>query len=310
MMKQVAQSTLSCDAQQALDHYHQHLVYEVDLSQATIRNYLGDVRLFIAWCERRWCQNVEVQAAFSPERVSTPLITAYRDDLKECQQRKPATINRYLISLKRYFSWAADTERIRRNPARVVKLVEETTSAPRHLSNEEEEVLIAAVEAGKNLRDYTLVVLMLHTGLRAGEVCQLKWGDVTCRKRSGSVKVWGKGNKYRQVPLNVTVRKALQTYATTIARDDDQYLFLSQRTKTHLTPRGLGFLITKYANKAGIKGIRAHDLRHRFGYRMAEKVPLHRLAQIMGHDSLDTTLIYIQGTEQDLQQAVEQIAWE
>jgi integrase/recombinase XerC len=43
---------------------------------------------------------------------------------------------------------------------------------------------------------------------------------------------------------------------------------------------------------------------------MAEKVPLHRLAQIMGHDSLDTTLIYIQGTEQDLQQAVEQIAWE
>jgi integrase/recombinase XerC len=43
---------------------------------------------------------------------------------------------------------------------------------------------------------------------------------------------------------------------------------------------------------------------------MAETVPLHRLAQIMGHDSLDTTLIYIRGTEHDLQQAVEQIAWE
>jgi integrase/recombinase XerC len=56
--------------------------------------------------------------------------------------------------------------------------------------------------------------------------------------------------------------------------------------------------------------LRPHDLRHRFGYRMAEKVPLHRLAQIMGHDSLDTTLIYIQGTQNDLQQAVETIAWE
>jgi integrase/recombinase XerD len=52
-----------------------------------------------------------------------------------------------------------------------------------------------------------------------------------------------------------------------------------------------------------------HDLRHRFGYRMAESVPLHHLAQIMGHDSLDTTTLYIQGTKHDLQQAVETIAW-
>ena len=52
-----------------------------------------------------------------------------------------------------------------------------------------------------------------------------------------------------------------------------------------------------------------HDLRHRFGYRMAEMVPLHRLAQIMGHDSLDSTTLYIRGNKQDLQQDVEQIAW-
>jgi integrase len=47
----------------------------------------------------------------------------------------------------------------------------------------------------------------------------------------------------------------------------------------------------------------------RFGYRMAAAVPLDRLAQIMGHDSLDTTMIYVQGTKQDLQQEVEKIAW-
>ncbi len=50
-------------------------------------------------------------------------------------------------------------------------------------------------------------------------------------------------------------------------------------------------------------------LRHRFGYRMAALVPLHRLAQIMGHDSLDTTMLYVQGTKQDVQQEVEKIAW-
>ncbi len=55
--------------------------------------------------------------------------------------------------------------------------------------------------------------------------------------------------------------------------------------------------------------ISPHDLRHRFGYRMAESVPLHRLAQIMGHDSLDTMLLYIRGSRRDLQREVEKIAW-
>jgi integrase/recombinase XerD len=88
------------------------------------------------------------------------------------------------------------------------------------------------------------------------------------------------------------------------------YVFASQRTKTQLTPRGIGFLIAKYANQAHVENLRAHDLRHRFGYRMVERVPLHRLAQIMGHDSLDTTMLYVRGTQQDLQQAVETIAWQ
>ena len=51
-----------------------------------------------------------------------------------------------------------------------------------------------------------------------------------------------------------------------------------------------------------------HDLRHRVGYRMVVMVPLHRLVQIMGHASLDTTLIYVQGTKQDFHQEVETIA--
>jgi integrase len=58
-----------------------------------------------------------------------------------------------------------------------------------------------------------------------------------------------------------------------------------------------------------VEAVSPHDLRHRFGYRMAQCVPLHRLAQLMGHDSLDTTLIYVRGTRSDLQRDVETIAW-
>ena len=87
------------------------------------------------------------------------------------------------------------------------------------------------------------------------------------------------------------------------------YLFPSARTGTPLTERALGHLIAKYARQAQLTGVSPHTLRHRFGYRMAQTVPLHRLAQIMGHDSLDTTLLYIKGSASDLQHEVEKIAW-
>ncbi len=72
--------------------------------------------------------------------------------------------------------------------------------------------------------------------------------------------------------------------------------------------RALVYITSKYAGQARVADV-SQDLRHRFGYRMARTVPLHRLAQLMGHDSLDTTLRYVRGTQQDLQQAVETIAW-
>jgi len=83
----------------------------------------------------------------------------------------------------------------------------------------------------------------------------------------------------------------------------------AEKTGKALTERALGHLITKYTKLGQVLDVSPHDLRHCFGYRMAELVPLHRLAQIMGHDSLDTTLLSIQGTKQDLQQDVEKTAW-
>jgi integrase/recombinase XerC len=142
----------------------------------------------------------------------------------------------------------------------------------------------------------------------AHELCGLHLRDVTVGKRSGVLRVRGKRNKEREVPLNSTVRDALSLYLVTVAPDAPA-LFCSQKTGAMLTERALGYLIAKYARLAKVTDVSPHDLRHRFGYRMAATVPLHRLAQLMGHDSLDTTLIYVQATEQDLQQEVEKIAW-
>ncbi len=224
---------------------------------------------------------------------------------------KPNSVNRSLISLKRYFAWLLLTGQIKHNPAKVVKLVGEEVSSPRHLNDQEEQALVAVVTETGSLRDRAIIVLMLHTGLRARELCTLTRAQVRLGKRSGTIVVHGKRNKYREIPLNATARAALLAYDPSLQKP--QYsiapLFLSEKKHAQLTERGLGYVIKKYAERARVRDVSPHDLRHRFGYRMAQSVPLHRLAQLMGHDSLDTTMIYVQGTKQDLQQAVEHIAW-
>jgi len=150
---------------------------------------------------------------------------------------------------------------------------------------------------------------MLHTGLRAQEVCDLTLADIRLTKKDGWLTVQsGKRSKWREVPLNGTVRAALTEYVPR-RTGDSQYL-LPGRGGNRLTERALRLIVPRYAQAAGVSHLSPHDLRHRFGYRMAASgTPLQVLASLMGHDSLDTTMIYVRATRGDLQAAVERIAW-
>ena len=300
-MKRTAHPPLSHAGHEALALYEHWLREREDLTPASIRNYLSDLRHFIAWYEH-------VHDCFTAQEITTPALTRCRTYLQTAQRQKPASVNRSLISLKRYFGWVSQQHIITYDPSVAVKLVGQEESAPRHLDDQEEQALVAAATKAGNLRDRVHIVLLLHTGLRAREICRLRCDQVKLGKRSGFLEIVGKRNKYREVPLNATARKMLEEYLPTLPADT-VYLFPSGKTRDALSERALGYIVKKYARVAKLPDVSPHDLRHRFGYRMAESVPLHRLAQIMGHDSLDTTKLYIQGTKHDLQQAVETIAW-
>lgn len=307
-MRRIAHPSLSRPGQEALTSYEHWVREREDLTQASIRNYLSDLRHFIAWFEAEQEANANDEATFTPQAITTPALTRYRSYLQMIQRQKPASVNRSLISLKRYFGWVTQCHIITYDPSVAVKLVGQEESTPRHLDDQEEQALVAAVTKAGSLRDRVLIVLLLHTGLRAREVCRLRCDQVKLGKRSGFLEILGKRNKYREVPLNATARKVLEEYLATLPLDI-VFLFPSGKTKNALSERALGYIVKKYAGVAKLPDVSPHVLRHRFGYRMAESVPLHRLAQIMGHDSLDTTKLYIQGTKHDLQQAVETIAW-
>ncbi len=305
-MKRQANPLLSLAGEQALEQYEQALREQEDLTAASIRHYLSDLRHLIAWYENE--REATVHNCFTPQGITTPALTHYRTYLQTVQRQKPVSVNRSLISLKRYFGWATQQHLSTYDPSVAVKLVGQEEIAPHHLDDQEEQRLLAAVRSVGNLRDRVLLVLLLHTGLRVRELCRLRRDQVKLGKRSGFLEISGKRNTYREVPLNATARKMLEEYLPTLSADTVS-LFPLGKTKKALSERALGSIVKKYVHVAKLPDVSPHDLRHRFGYRMAESVPLHRLAQIMGHDSLDTTKLYIQGTKHDLQQAVETIAW-
>jgi integrase/recombinase XerC len=308
-MKRQANPQLSPSGEGALTEYEQTLHEQEDLAPASVRNYLSDVRHFIAWFEARVCANdSQDDCSFTLQAITIPTLTRYRTYLQIVQRQKPASVNRSLVSLKRYFSWALHSHLITYDPSAAVKLVGQEDAAPRHVDDQEEQALVAAVTKAGSLRDRVLIVLLLHTDLRARELCQLRRDQVKLGKRSGILEIIGKRKKYREVPLNATARNVLEEYLPTLSLES-VFVFPSGKTNTALSERALGYIVKKYASLAKLADVSPHDLRHRFGYRMAESVPLHRLSQIMGHDSLDTTKLYIQGTKHDLQQAVETIAW-
>lgn len=319
-MRRAGIPALSAAGQAVLLAYADHLQQQRDLRPATHRNYTSDLRQFAAWCEAIW-RETDAAATFTPAHLTTPTLTAYRAHLQAIGL-SPATINRHLVSLKRYCAWAHEQGLIAVDPGKPVKLVPRVPQPPRHLSDREEAALVAAVTAHGSARDRALVVTALHTGLRAEELCGLRRADITVNTRSGLVRVYGKRNKYREVPLNSTARDALRAYLAALPKAA-VCLFPSRKggetadgaageaapAAVPITPRALGYLVARYAHLAKVPDLSPHDLRHRFGYRMAKAVPLHRLAQLMGHDSLDTTRIYVASTRQDLQEAVETIAW-
>ena len=101
-MKRGAQPSLSTEGRQPLDHYASALQHVEEFSVVTIRYYLSDLRQFIVSCECSWCETEE-ERSFTPQAKALPLLVRYRSYLQTTLWLKPATNNRALMSLKRYF---------------------------------------------------------------------------------------------------------------------------------------------------------------------------------------------------------------
>ena len=273
-----------------------------DVSAATVRGYHYDLRHFLVWHEA-------VQGGATViERLTEFDLIAYRQAMIAAGNR-PTTVNRRLDALRRLCRWAQGTGVMAADIARDLRRIR----LPRNrqplglLDAEVHAVLRAAGVSTHGLarRNYALVQLMLQTGLRVGEVAALRIADISLHDRSGCVHVrHGKGLKDREVPLNATARRAMKQYLEerpgAIASEP---LFLSGRDSA-LPVRSIQAVIASLARRARLSRIpvSAHTLRHTFALAYLRDNPgkLVELANLLGHDSLDTTALYTRSSRDDL----------
>ena len=273
-----------------------------DLAAATLRGYRYDLHHFLAW------HDMVQDSPFTIEGLAEYELIAYRQHMV-ATGRRPATVNRRLDALRRLCRWARGTGALGDDAAGNVRPMRTTRNRqPVGLTNIEIHALLRAAGAsshGLAARNYAMVQLMLQAGLRVGEVATLQVADVTLNDRSGSVRIrQGKGLKAREVPLNATGRRALKQHLDhRQTPGHDAALFVSSR-ETVMPVRTIQAVITSLARRARLKrvAVSAHTLRHTFalGYLRDNPGKLVELASLLGHDSLDTTVIYTRPSRDDL----------
>ena len=168
------------------EEYRNHLV-ETGASPATVRGYLCDVRSFARWFSQALGED------FSPSAV-TPVDV--REYFAAIRGQKPATLARKLRALSSFFRWAQSVGLVKSNPVSGIKAPREQRRAPKALSEQELHRLKRAVYRAAKPRDIAMFQLLSSAGLRVGELCALRVGDVCLSERKGKVTVRrGKGNK-------------------------------------------------------------------------------------------------------------------
>jgi integrase/recombinase XerD len=268
-----------------IDDYLQHLKLERGLSENTLSAYANDLNEFYLFSKIN-----------SPQSITTQIINNFLNYLNKIG-RKPSSIARKLSSLKRFFGYLMEQGHIKENPFERYSAPKIVRYHPGYLSPVEINKIIENIDLKKKngLRNRAIIELLYGCGLRISELAELKINDIEFE--AGFIKVLGKGNKQRLVPLGEWAADALRKYIS--ERDITHKGSLSKhiilnRNGQKFSRVGLWKIIKSIVLEAKItKKVTPHTFRHSFATHMLEGgADLRIVQEMLGHADISTTQIY------------------
>lgn len=271
--------------------FSDYLRLEKAASVHTLKNYLADLNHLIRFLKERGSVDLL--------KVDAQILRSYVASL--FGKLEPASIARRLSSVRAYYRFLLKKGVLELSPAEDLTLPKLPKKLPRFLVQDEAKALMEA-EAGREgpgtLRDVAILEILYGTGIRVGELAGLKFQDMDLGE--AWVRVRGKGNKERIVPLGGKAMAALRAYLQERGTGPGP-LFLNPQG-ARLTERSIQRIVKRRALRAGIvKRTTPHTLRHSFATHLLEEgADLRGIQELLGHSSLSTTQKYTQVSVQHL----------
>lgn len=220
--------------------YFRQFLDSHDLSKHTVKAMIFDIRK----CAQYF--TTVNNEPFDCSRITTMDLTSFKRHLREEKQQKVSTVNRALVSIRRYLEWLVEQGGLDVNPGKAVKELRRQQLVPKGLERSQVRKLFREIDLRNDIRGKAISTLFLHTGCRVSDLVQIELQDLIIGDRSGSVVFRnGKGSKERQVPLTLECRKALQEYLSVRPPVQEQRLFIGERGA--LTDVGVRALCNKYS---------------------------------------------------------------
>ncbi|WP_309614113.1 site-specific tyrosine recombinase XerD [Flavobacterium sp.] len=271
--------------------FQSYLKIERGLSKNTVENYSFDL-------ERLSKFLIENEIATSPEKINEETIQQFIYAVsKEVNARSQARI---ISGLKSFFSYLIFEDYRTDNPMELIEAPRLGRKLPDTLSLEDIDNLIAAIDLSKpeGERNRAMLETLYGCGLRVSEITTLKISDLFFEE--GFIKITGKGNKQRFVPIAKSTQKYIELYKNSIrthldiVKGFEDTLFLNRRGK-QLTRAMVFTIVKELAVKISLqKNISPHTLRHSFATHLLENgADLRSIQMMLGHESITTTEIYV-----------------
>lgn len=266
--------------------YKRYIRGEKRLSENTVEAYMDDYEEFMHFILRNW--------DVVPEKVNPEMISRFMRWLGE-ERRSSASQARRLSGVKSLYNYLLITERIQQLPTEDIEPPKAVRLLPDVLSVEEIDAMLSTfdITTSKGCRDSAIVEVLYSTGLRVTELVTLRISDLFFGE--GYLRVVGKGDKQRLVPIGSAARDKIQLYmeVRNPKQRSEAALFLNNRGKP-LTRIMVFNIIRQAAERAGItKSISPHTLRHSYATHLLEGgANIRQVQELLGHESISTTEVY------------------